>query len=78
MKDIQILWAAVRYHCRRIKRFWCGTKILHTDDDWYFEGKYQRVLYWRAYRRWQQKRLERSLCNVGTDLFEEDTRIKGA
>lgn len=76
MKDLQILWAAMKYHCRRIAKLFKEHKYNHDDQsNYYLDGEYQSVLYWRAYQSWQEKRFGRGLCNVGTDLFEEETHI---
>ena len=76
MKDLKILWAVCKYHWRRFKKIFKEQKLLHDDmNNYYHEGDYQRVLYWRAYRSWQNKRFDRGQCNIGTDLFEKDTNI---
>lgn len=76
MKDLQILWAACKYHWRKFKRIFKEQELLHDDmNNYYYEGNYQRVLYWRAYKSWQTKRYFRNQCTVGTDLFEADTNI---
>ena len=67
MKDIQILWAACKYHWRRFK-YW-------FKEPEYTKRQLQRELYWNAYRSWQIKRFGRRMCNIGTDLFEADTNI---
>lgn len=67
MKDLQILWASFKYHARKIKEFFIEPELTKLDI--------QRKLYWSAYQRWQVKRHEQNLCNVGTDLFEEDTHV---
>jgi hypothetical protein len=75
-KDIQILWSACKYHWRRFKKLFKDRELLHDDrNNYYYDGDYQRVLYWRAYHRWQKKRFDRGQCNIGTDLFEQDTNI---
>ena len=75
-KDLQILWAAFKYHCRRIAKLFKEQKYNHDDQsNYYLDGEYQSVLYWPAYRRWQTKRFDRGQVNVGTDLFEKDTNI---
>lgn len=76
MKDLQILWAACKYHWRKFTKLFKGQKLLCDDQgNYYREGNYQRVLYWRAYHSWQKKRFDRGQCNIGTDLFEADTNI---
>ena len=65
MKQLQILWASFKYHVRKIKEFFVEPELTKNDI--------QRKLYWFAYRRWQEKRCDRRMCNIGTDLFEEDT-----
>ena len=76
MKDLQILCAAFKYHWRRFKKLFKKREILHDDrNNYYYEGEYQRILYMRAYRRWQDKRCDRGKVSVGTDLFEKDTNI---
>ena len=77
MKDIQILWSACKYHWRRFTKLFKEQKFLSDGNgNYYYEGEYQRVLYMRAYRRWQDKRCARGEVSVGTDLFEADTNIK--
>ena len=77
MKDLQILWAACKYHWRRFKMLCKDREFLHDDrNNYYYEGDYQHVLYRRAYQSWQKKRYDRNQCNIGTDLFEADTNIK--
>jgi hypothetical protein len=49
---------------------------MDDQGNYYTDGNYQRVLYWRAYRSWQNKRYDRGQYNIGTDLFEADTNIK--
>lgn len=76
-KDIQILWAAVKYHFRRFKKLFKEQEFLNDGNgNYYYDGEYQSVLYRRAYRRWQDKRCARGEVSVGTDLFESDTNIK--
>lgn len=76
MKDLQILWSACKYHWRRFKKLFKENRWLNDGNgNHYYDGRYQRVLYWRAYQSWQEKRFSRGLCNVGTDLFEEETHI---
>ena len=76
-KDIQILWAAAKYHVRKFISAFKEKELLQDDiGNFYTEGNYQKVLYWRAYRRWQDKRCDRWQVSVGTDLFEKDTNIK--
>ena len=75
-KDIQILWAAVKYHFRRFKKMFKEQEFLNDGNgNYYYDGEYQSVLYRRAYRSWQTKRYNRNQCNIGTDLFEQDTNI---
>lgn len=77
MKDVQILWAAFKYHWRKFKKMFKEQEWNHDEQsNYYLDGEYQRVLYWRAYRSWQTKRFNRGQVNVGTDLFEADTNIK--
>ena len=77
MKDLQILWSACKYHWRRFTKLFKEQEVLHDDmNNYYYEGNYQRVLYMRAYRRWQDKRCDRGKVSVGTDLFEANTNIK--
>ena len=77
MKDLQILWAACKYHWRKFTKLFKEQKLLCDDQgNYYREGSYQRILYWRAYHSWQKKRFYRGQCNIGTDLFESDTNIK--
>lgn len=76
MKDLQILWSAFKYHWRRFtKRFKTEEYLIDDEGNYYYAGNLQRVLYWRAYHRWQKKRFDRRQCNIGTDLFEKDTNI---
>lgn len=76
MKDIQILWAACKYHWRRFTNLFKERKFLNDGHGhYYYEGDYQHVLYRRAYQSWQNKRYDRGQCNIGTDLFEQDTNI---
>jgi hypothetical protein len=77
MKDLQILLAALKYHLRRfIKLFKSQDLIMDERGNYYIDGNYHRILYWRAYQNWQMKRFERGQVNVGTDLFEKLTNIK--
>ena len=77
MKDLQILLAALKYHLRRlIKLFKSQDLIMDERGNYYTDGNYHSVLYWRAYQNWQMKRFERGQVNVGTDLFEKLTNIK--
>ena len=80
MKDLQILWAAFKYHWRRFTSIFKEDVILQDDKGNYYRSgcktSMQRVLYWRAYQEWQKKRFERRQLNVGEDLFESDTHIK--
>lgn len=79
MKDLQILWAAFKYHLRRFKNWFKEPEWKHDEQsNYYIEGDkkdMQRVLYYRAYHSWQKKRFDRGQCNVCTDLFEADTNI---
>lgn len=79
MNDLQILWAACKYHWRRFKSWFKEPEWKHDEQsNYYKEGDkkdMQRVLYYRAYHSWQKKRFDRGQCNVGTDLFEADTNI---
>jgi hypothetical protein len=76
MKDLQILWSAFKYHLRRFtKRFKAEEYLIDDEGNCYYASNLQRVLYWRAYHRWQKKRFDRGQCNIGTDLFEQDTNI---
>lgn len=76
-KDFQILLAALKYHCRRILSVFREPEIKRDErGNCYTDGNYQRVLYWRAYQNWQVKRCERRQCNVGTEIFENETNIK--
>lgn len=77
MKDLQILWAACKYHWRRLKNWFKESELKRDEQgNYYTDGEYQRILYWRAYQSWQKKRFDRRQCNIGTDLFEADTNIK--
>lgn len=67
MKELQILWSACKYHARKIKEFFIEPELTKSDI--------QRKLYWSAYRSWQDKRGSRRMCNIGTDLFEEDSHV---
>ena len=76
-KDLQILWAALKYHCRKFLSMFREREMQRDErGNYYTDGNYHRVLYWRAYQNWQMKRFERRQCNVGTDLFEKLTNIK--
>lgn len=76
MKDLQILWAACKYHWRRLKNTFKEESLMQDEQgNYYTEGRYQRVLYLRAYQSWQKKRFDRGQVNIDTDLFEEDTNI---
>ena len=76
-KDLQILWATVKYHLRKFSERFKEDELLNDGHGHYYYkyGSLQRVLYWKAYHRWQTKRYERGQCNIGTDLFERDTNI---
>lgn len=77
MKDLQILWAACKYHWRRFAKGFKENQVKYDErGNCYTDGNYHRVLYWRAYQNWQVKRCERRQCNVGTEIFEKDTNIK--
>lgn len=60
MKQLQILWASVKYHARKIKEFFVEPELSKYD--------LQRKLYWSAYQSWSQK-----TGNIGSDLFEAKT-----
>mgnify|MGYP003288797410 CR=1 FL=1 len=79
MKDLQILLAAMKYHWRRFKNWFKEPEFKHDEQsNYYVEGDkkdMQRVLYYRAYHSWQNKRCDRRQVSVGTDLFEADTNI---
>lgn len=78
MKDLQILWAAFKYHWRRfVKLFKSEDLIMDEQGNYYTDGNYQRVLAWRAFRSWQNKRIKRHLapwCDY--ENFEAETNIK--
>lgn len=76
MKDLQILWAACKYHCRRIAKFFKSGLLQDEQGHYYSEGNYQRILAWRAFRSWQRKKIERQMPWCDTDEFEAETNIK--
>lgn len=76
MKDLQILWAACKYHWRRfVKLFKSEGLIMDDQGNYYTDGNYQRVLCWRAFRRWQNKRIRRGFTGGSYELFESETNI---
>ena len=77
MKDLQILWAACKYHWRRfVKLFKSEGLIMDDQGNYYTDGNYQCVLSWRAFRRWQDKRIKRCLPGYDYEHFEAETNIK--
>ena len=77
MKDIQILWAACKYHLRRfVKLFKSEGLIMDNQGNYYTDGNYQRILAWRAFRSWQNKRIKRQLPGYDYEHFEAETNIK--
>lgn len=75
--DIQILWAAAKYHWRRfVKLFKSEGLIMDDQGNYYTDGNYQRVLAWRAFRSWQNKRIKRGLAGNDFENFEAETNIK--
>ena len=77
MKDIQILWAACKYHWRRfVKLFKPEDLIMDDEGNYYTDGNYQGVLSWRAFRSWQNKRIKRNLPGYDFKHFEAETNIK--
>lgn len=76
MKDIQILWAACKYHWRRfVKLFKSDGVIMDEQGNYYTDCNYQRVLSWRAFRSWQNKRIKRGLAGNDFEHFEAETNI---
>jgi hypothetical protein len=76
MKDIQILWAACKYHWRIFaKLFKSEGLIMDNQGNYYTDGNYQRVLSWRAFRSWQNKRIKRGLAGNDFEHFEAETNI---
>lgn len=76
MKDLQILWAAFKYHWRRfVKLFKSEGLIMDDQGNYYTDGNYQRILAWRAFRRWQNKRISRHLSGYDYEHFEAKTHI---
>jgi hypothetical protein len=77
MKDLQILYAACKYHWRRfVKLFKSEGLIMDDQGNYYTDGSYQRVLAWRAFRSWQNKRIKRGLAGNDFENFEAETNIK--
>lgn len=76
MKDLQILWAACKYHWRRFTKFFKSELLQDEQGRYYSEGNYQRILAWRAFRSWQRKKIERQMPYYDTDKFEAETNIK--
>lgn len=77
MKDLQILLAALKYHLRRfIKLFKSQDLIMDEKGNYYTDGNYQRVLAWRAFRSWQEKRINRQLPGYDFEHFKAETNIK--
>lgn len=77
MKDLQILLAALKYHLRRfIKLFKSQDLIMDEKGNYYTDWNYQRVLAWRAFRSWQEKRIKRQLPGYDFEHFEVETNIK--
>lgn len=76
MKDLQILWSACKYHCRRfVKLFKSEGLIMDEQGNYYTDGNYQRVLSWRAFRSWQNKRIKRGLAGNDFEHFLAETNI---
>lgn len=77
MKDLQILFATCKYHWRRfVKLFKSEGLIMDDQGNYYTDGNYQRVLSWRAFRSWQNKRIKRGLAGNDFEHFELETNIK--
>ena len=77
MKDSQILWSACKYHWRRLVGLFKSEGLIMDDQgNYYTDGNYQRVLSWRAFRRWQDKRIRRGFTACDYELFESETNIK--
>lgn len=76
MKDLQILWAAMKYHWRRFTKFFKSDLLQDEQGHYYTEGNYQRILAWRAFRRWQEKKINRQKIWCDTEEFEAETNIK--
>jgi hypothetical protein len=76
MKDIKILWAACKYHWRRFVKLFKSEGLIMDDQGYYYtDGNYQRVLAWRAFRSWQNKRIKRGLAGNDFENFEAETNI---
>lgn len=76
MKDLYILWSACKYHWRRfVKLFKSSDLIMDDRGNYYTDGNYQRVLAWRAFRSWQEKRIKRQLPGYDYEHFEAETNI---
>ena len=76
MKDIQILWAACKYHWRRFVKLLKSEGLIMDDQgNYYTDGNYQRILSWRAFRNWQNKRIKRGLPGYDYEHFETETNI---
>lgn len=77
MKDLQILLSACKYHWRRfVKLFKSEGLIMDDQGNYYTDGNYQRVLSWRAFISWQNKRIKRGLAGNDFEHFEAETNIK--
>ena len=49
---------------------------MDDQGNYYTDGNYQRVLSWRAFRRWKNKRIHRNLPGYDYEHFEAETNIK--
>jgi hypothetical protein len=50
--------------------------IVDEQGNYYTDGNYQRVLSWRAFRSWQNKRIKRGWSGADYEKFEKETQIK--
>ena len=48
---------------------------MDDQGNYYTDGYYQNVLAWRAFRRWQDKRIRRHLPGYDYEHFEAETNI---
>jgi hypothetical protein len=48
---------------------------MDDQGNYYTDGNYQRVLAWRAFRSWQNKRIKRGLAGNDFENFEAETNI---
>jgi hypothetical protein len=49
---------------------------MDDQGNYYTDGNYQRVLAWRAFRSWQNKKIKRQLPGYDYEHFESETNIK--